>query len=149
MKYNNFPYLHTRRINQDCVENFFGSIRQQGGNSVNPTPIQFIRAFEKLFSMKILQHTNMQNNEFCSYIHKLEEVFVTNFESNCFQKNIGSKLFHLAQNVDFEIACSNFPKIYLLKLFMPMRIYFTLSQHNKECKSISRKNRKLLNILHL
>lgn len=57
----NFPYLRTRRINQDCVENFFGSVRQQGGNCLNPTPIQFSRAFKKLFSMKILQHTNTQN----------------------------------------------------------------------------------------
>lgn len=32
-----FPYLRTRRLNQDCVENFFGSVRQQGGNCLNPT----------------------------------------------------------------------------------------------------------------
>lgn len=44
-----FKYLFTRRVNQDCLENFFGSIRQQGGNSVNPTPIQFERTFKKLF----------------------------------------------------------------------------------------------------
>jgi hypothetical protein len=31
------------------LENFFGAIRQQGGNSENPTPLQFTRAFRKLF----------------------------------------------------------------------------------------------------
>ena len=42
-------FLLTRRLNQDHLENFFGSIRQQGGNSDNPTPLQFTRAFRKLF----------------------------------------------------------------------------------------------------
>lgn len=32
LKSYNFPFLRTRRINQDCVENFFGTVRQQGGN---------------------------------------------------------------------------------------------------------------------
>lgn len=44
-----FKYLKTRRVNQDCLENYFGNVRQQGGNSLNPTPIQFERAFRKLF----------------------------------------------------------------------------------------------------
>lgn len=57
----NFPFLQTRRINQDCLENFFGTIRQQGGNCFNPTPIQFMRAFKILFSTKILQYSETQN----------------------------------------------------------------------------------------
>ena len=42
-------FLMTRHLNQDALENFFGSVRQQGGNSDSPTPIQFSRAFRKLF----------------------------------------------------------------------------------------------------
>ena len=41
-------FLLTRRLNQDPLENFFGTIRQQGGNADNPTPLQFTRAFKKL-----------------------------------------------------------------------------------------------------
>ena len=41
--------LLTRRLNQDPLENFFGTIRQQGGNLDTPTPLQFTRAFKKLF----------------------------------------------------------------------------------------------------
>lgn len=260
LKSHNFPHLKTRRINQDCVENFFGSIRQQGGNCLNPTPIQFTRAFKKLLSTRLLEHSDTQNcapdndemlsaigaynvtdavnkltpsttqknileipnhdyytmdlpeenafkyvcgylikkciethscdiciayvnenktvlddptmlytsyrayqntdenpfgnlhissDNFCQYIYQLEEIFVKNFESNCFQKNIGAYLFQLAQNVNFQPPCQNFPKTYLLKLFIRMRIYFTLSQHNKSCKGIHSKNRKLINILHL
>ena len=44
-----FQFLLTRRLNQDPLENFFGQIRAQGGNCDNPTPIQFSRAFRKLF----------------------------------------------------------------------------------------------------
>jgi hypothetical protein len=34
---------------------FFGAIRQQGGNSDNPTPVQFTRAFRKLFFSSFLE----------------------------------------------------------------------------------------------
>ena len=46
----------TRRLNQDPLENFFGLISQQGGNCDNPciSPIQFTRAFGKLFVDNIL-----------------------------------------------------------------------------------------------
>jgi hypothetical protein len=39
---NEVKFLCTRRLIQDPLENFFGAIRQQGGNSEN-------RAFRKLF----------------------------------------------------------------------------------------------------
>ena len=42
-------FLLSRRLNQDPLENFFGTIRQQGGNNDSPTPFQFTRAFRKLF----------------------------------------------------------------------------------------------------
>ena len=32
-------FLVTRQLNLDPLENFYGSIRQQGGNSDNPTAI--------------------------------------------------------------------------------------------------------------
>jgi len=35
LKCYNFPYIRTRRINQDCVENFFLVVRQQGDNCLN------------------------------------------------------------------------------------------------------------------
>ena len=48
-------YLLARQLNQDPLENFFGSIRQQGGNSDNPTPVQFKRAYRKLFHCNLLK----------------------------------------------------------------------------------------------
>lgn len=60
LKNEGFTFLLTRRLNQDSLENFFGSIRQQSGNAVNPTPIQFSRAFKKLFLMSFF-HSNGMN----------------------------------------------------------------------------------------
>ncbi|KAG5895485.1 hypothetical protein JTB14_011183 [Gonioctena quinquepunctata] len=54
LKKEGLKQMKTRRLNQDCIENFFGKIRQQGGNSVNPTPIQFMNAFKKLSCMDLL-----------------------------------------------------------------------------------------------
>ena len=51
-----FKFLLTRRLNTDPIENFFGTIRQQGGNSDNSTPSQFSSAFRKLFLAPSLHH---------------------------------------------------------------------------------------------
>ena len=50
----NFKFLFTRRLNTDPLENFFGTIRQQGGNCYNPSPTQFTRAFRKLLFSSLL-----------------------------------------------------------------------------------------------
>ncbi len=49
-----FESLLTRRLNTDPIQNFFGTIRQQGGNSDNPTTVQFCRSFRKLFFSSLL-----------------------------------------------------------------------------------------------
>ncbi len=50
-----FNFLLTRRLNTDPIENFFGAIRQQGGNSDSPTTILFCRAYRKLFFSSFLE----------------------------------------------------------------------------------------------
>lgn len=50
-----FKYLKTRRVNRDSLENYFGNIREQSGNLVNLTPIQFERDFRKFFCHSFLQ----------------------------------------------------------------------------------------------
>ena len=53
-KTRDFKFLLTRQLNTDPIENFFGTIRQQRGNSDNPTPSQFTSAFRKLFFSSFL-----------------------------------------------------------------------------------------------
>jgi hypothetical protein len=57
-----FTFLFTRRLNQDVLEIFFGAIRQQNGNCVNPTAIQFQRSFKKLLCVKLF-HPGTENCE--------------------------------------------------------------------------------------
>lgn len=237
----NFLYLKTRRINTDCLENFFGSVRQQSGNNVNPTPIQFKRAFRKLFCQNFFHSNHMNcredfdsllidikstnvadvfihnqddqplkalvlpdydyirenmvtnnaftyvcgyllkkslgvhscddckhfgkncddldfNNllihfkafetqkrtfgglqtppeEFVHFIFKLERAFNENFDKFCNGKGVSNKLYKLIEDIDFYHPCTSFPKTYVKKLFIRMKIFYTLKYNNRDLKS--------------
>lgn len=62
LKENNFEFVFTRRLNQDALENLFGAIRQQNGNCINPTPVQFQRSFKKLMCVNLM-HSGTENCE--------------------------------------------------------------------------------------
>lgn len=51
----------TRHLNQDCLENYFGKIRNTCGNARNPTAIQFSRAFKNLFALKYFEDNEGSN----------------------------------------------------------------------------------------
>ncbi|KYN36538.1 hypothetical protein ALC56_09109, partial [Trachymyrmex septentrionalis] len=102
----------------------------------NTTLYCSFRAYENE-NRDLFGNLKLPTNDFCYYIHKLEEIFVKNFEKNCDKKNIGNYLFQLTQNLAFEPPCPDFPKDFLIKLFLWMCIYYTLSQHNKLCKTIT------------
>jgi hypothetical protein len=57
-----YSFLLTRRMNQDVLENFFGTIHQQNGNCINPTAIQFQRSFKKVMCIKLF-HSGTENCE--------------------------------------------------------------------------------------
>ncbi|CAH1284744.1 unnamed protein product [Diabrotica balteata] len=54
LKIAGYTFLLTRRLNQDSLENFFGSIRQQTGNNLSPTTFQFQMAFRKLLCVDLM-----------------------------------------------------------------------------------------------
>ncbi|KAL1493665.1 hypothetical protein ABEB36_009363 [Hypothenemus hampei] len=56
-----YKFLLTRNLNQDCLENYFGQIRNSCGNARNSTAIQFCRAFKKTFTLKFLDQTERKN----------------------------------------------------------------------------------------
>ena len=254
-------FLLTRRLNQDPLENFFGAIRQQGGNVDNPTPLQFTRAFRKLFYDNFLAPTNGNcfqdfdvvlvgtdfptahlttysksspgsqqpqvpfdfdvadynlvpiesnvtginaityvagyllkkcllkhqcsvckdhlttdelNDEsqlfcwfkaypssnkpfggllcpssfFVSYICKLEDKFVAEFSKRFHKPGIGNSLLQHLEKFTFT-ECKEFPSVYLLKIFIRMRIHYMLKFGNRELKSENRKNRKYFKVTHL
>lgn len=61
LKQNGYRFLYTRNLNQDCLENYFGQMRNFCGNARNPTPIQFARAFKKFLIIKFFEHTEGAN----------------------------------------------------------------------------------------
>ena len=73
-------FLVTRQLNQDPWENFFGSICQQGGNSDNPTPIHFFRAYRKLFHIDLLPvagSCEIDDNKLIAGLQHLDHTFST------------------------------------------------------------------------
>jgi len=64
--------IMTRRFNQDCLENLFGSMRNQNGNCINPTTIQLQRTYKKLFSLNYFEY-----NEGANCLEDLDQVLTT------------------------------------------------------------------------
>lgn len=58
---NSYKFLLTRRLTQDCLENYFGLLRQQGGNNRYPTPKNFMSGYKKTIGMKYLEAINTGN----------------------------------------------------------------------------------------
>lgn len=56
-----FKFLLTRLLIQDCLENYFGQIRNACDNARNPTAIQFCRAFKNMFDLKYFDPTEGGN----------------------------------------------------------------------------------------
>jgi len=53
--------LCTYKLNHDSLENLFGNFRNQNGNNVNSTPIQFLWTFKKFFSLNFFKHSDGAN----------------------------------------------------------------------------------------
>lgn len=87
------------------------------------------------------------SNSFSLYISGLEDTFMHNFEKFSIEDNLGAQMLQFAQQVEYKPPCPDFPVDFLIKLFLRMRIYFTLSRHNKICKGVESRNS--LNVIQL
>ncbi|XP_011862965.1 PREDICTED: uncharacterized protein LOC105559356 [Vollenhovia emeryi] len=86
-------------------------------------------------------------NSFNRYIRGLEDMFMRNFEKLSTEEKLGAQMLQLAQQVEYKPPCPDFPVALLVKLFLRMRIYFTLLRHNKICKGTE--PRSSLNVMQL
>lgn len=252
-----FKYLKTKRVNSDSLENFFGAIRQQGGNCINPTSVQFQRAFRKLFCQNYLHSSNMNckddldellirldpnqkisvekeaddenvvqaislpdysyrqedmvfqnpfkyvcgyllrkalnvhhcqtcvnfskecedldtsqlltyfkaydnkksmygglrtpSEQFINFIYNLEKQFVSHFDDICITTGISHSFLKIFKTIPLNHPCSDFPLLYILKLFIRLRIFYTIKYANRDLKNKKqdKKNRKILILSHL
>jgi len=91
--------------------------------------------------------TKNASNTFSMYISGLEDVFMRNFEELSAEEGVGSRMLRLAQQIKYRPPCPDFPVNFLIKLFLRMRIYFTLLRHNKICRGVE--SRDSLNVVQL
>lgn len=85
------------------------------------------------------------NSTFCEYILQLNEIFIRYFISLAPQGNVGKTLKNkMFDPIFFYHPCKDFPKHYLINLYLRFRIYHTLYKTNKTCcASIIDKNKKV------
>ena len=57
-----FKFVSTSRLNQDCVENFFASMRSKQGWNENPTAFQFASAFRNAIVLSSLDSSSSGTN---------------------------------------------------------------------------------------
>jgi len=65
------------------------------------------------------------------------------------EQNVGRKLKNLIDNVPFEHPCSNFDLEFLKKLYICLRIYYSINKINKDMLLTGRKHIKLDILPHL
>ncbi|XP_060533864.1 uncharacterized protein LOC132706519 isoform X2 [Cylas formicarius] len=70
LKSKRYAFLPTRNLGQECIENSFGHIKNYG-NPMNRTPVQFSRAFKKVFALK---HFNGADG--AGYVDDINEVLL-------------------------------------------------------------------------
>lgn len=59
-----FRFLRTRSLNQDCLENYFSTIRSYNASNTNPNPYQFINTFKTTVLNNFVDvHTHGRNCE--------------------------------------------------------------------------------------
>ncbi|XP_044745634.1 uncharacterized protein LOC123307410 [Coccinella septempunctata] len=104
LRYEGIDQISTRRLNQDCLENFFGKIRQQVGISVNPTPYQFMHAFKKLSCMDLLDCAETFNcaADFDSLLMNQVDIPVPVEQKPVVHENNTFKLDFISTNISFE-----------------------------------------------
>lgn len=134
-----YSTLYTRRINQDCLENFFGSLRQQSGNCRNPTAVQVNQGFKKLFCLNYFQQPNNTNciEDFDSV---LTSVSVEKMKS--FQVVVNKKIYFSNLNIQ-ETDYMNLNAVHknALSYICGYLLRKCLSQHRCEtCDTYSKDN---------
>lgn len=97
----------------------------------------FLKAYENA-NKDTFGNLQMPNNKFVELICKIETIFQENFEKLATTTNISSKLFNLSSVLPFSHPCKYFPKEFVLRLYLRVRIYYTLKTINGNFKNINK-----------
>jgi len=105
-------HLHTRRVNQDPLENFFGSIRGHGGYNSKPTPMHFVGAYKTLLigamSSRHSPGANCEEDEAVNLTGDIETIILKSMskeqpiiENNQLQISTEEHIIDVPETIDF------------------------------------------------
>lgn len=88
---------------------------------------------------------------FVNFVYNLDLIFDSEFEKKMIGDQISNSLLNIFKNIEFDHPCKDFPKSFLLKLFIRCKIFYTLKFRNRDFKfNKTKKNvRKLRNLMHV
>ncbi|GBP73926.1 Transposable element P transposase [Eumeta japonica] len=78
-------------------------------------------------------------DDFLNYIQKMDRVFRDVFDQQHLPSKIGHSIYEKIKNISFTPPCPCFPRVYLQKLFVRMRIFVTVLFNNRAL-SVAEKN---------
>ena len=117
-------FMLTRRLNQDCLENTFSSIRRKGGNNDNPDCMQFQFAMRAVVAYNLLSRSELTNCESDSDLllaamcptkcRELSSLMTHPSESSEYNKEHRNLMESLNQNILSDIPSINDCDTYLL-----------------------------------
>ena len=85
---------------------------------------------------------------FVKHVSSMENTFLNVLNSCIERKNTGSYLCSQMPKLHGNVQCPNFPVIYLPRLFVKMRLHYTLKFGNQELCSKKKKSRKYMKVQH-
>lgn len=102
----------------------------------------FFRAYENS-SKDTFGNLKNPHDSFVDFITNIEVIFQSNFEEFILHPKISESYFSLCQKIPYNHPCSQFPLQYVIKLYIRVRMYYTLKNINKNLKTIN-KNKILI-----
>ena len=90
------------------------------------------------------------SSSFLQYVEQLEDTFITRFSIYTKCDRVGKNIFAKLQQIPIPFCCwDDFPKEFLEKLFLRLRIYYSLKFANRKFASARKKDRKYIKVAHL
>lgn len=86
---------------------------------------------------------------FVDYIKQLHIIFSEKFDIFIAKPNVMANFLSILSTVEFSHSCPNFPRNYLLKLYVRVRIYYILKFVNRKFKNSKERNRKIIILSHM
>ena len=80
----------------------------------------------------------MPHHEFVNLIIQIENIFQHNFQTFILQPKVCHSFYVICKNLLFKSPCELFPTEYVIRLYLRLRIYYTLKNINRNFKNINK-----------